>query len=133
MAHQSDDFGRGAFADLWSRSMAALVALLIKYNDDQKANMVAAPSDRAKNSASAVAHFGGRAVATYGTFGEYDMLYIYEMPDHFSVAANLHLVDGFGAAKYSKVIPLFTADEFLQTQVAAHNATHSYSSVPKPE
>lgn len=110
--------------------MTAMVALLIKYNDDQKANMLVTPSDRAKVSAAAVAHFGGRPIATYGTYGEYDMLFIYEMPDHFSVAANMHLVDGFGVAKYSKIIPLFSADDFLKTQFAARDAKNSYSSVP---
>jgi len=109
-----------------------LVALLIKYNDDQKANMIASPSDRAAVSERAVAHFGGRKIATYGTYGEYDMMFIYEMPDDFSVAANLHLVDGMGVAKYTKVIPLFSSDTFLKTQEAARDAKLSYSPFPKP-
>lgn len=110
--------------------MSVLVALLIKYNDAQKAAMLKNASDRAKISAKAVAHFGGKSIATYGTYGEYDMMFIYEMPDERSLIANLHLVDGFGVAKYTKIIPLTSSDEFLETQIAAGNALSSYSAVP---
>ena len=43
------------------------------------------------------------------------MVYIYEMPDHISLAANLHLTDSFGLAKESKAIPLLDIEEFVSS------------------
>lgn len=97
--------------------------------------MLDRPSDRAKVSERAVAAFGGKKIATYGTLGEYDMLFIYEMPDTFNAVANLHLMDGFGVAKYSKVIPLIGEADFLRTQIVAGEARDVFQalqSAPKP-
>ncbi len=32
----------------------------------------------------------------------YDLVYIYEMPDHMALAANLYLVDSYNLAKSSR-------------------------------
>lgn len=105
------------------------VMLLIKYNDDQKAQMLKAPSDRVAVSKKAVEHLGGKPIVSFGTYGEYDMVFIYEMPDATSLAANLHLVDGFGVAKATKIIPLISAEEFFESQSIAAKALGSYSAV----
>jgi len=113
--------------------MTITVGLLIKYNDDQKEGMIKSPSDRAKVSAAAVAEYGGKLLAAYGSYGEYDMLFIYEMPNEQVLAANLHLVDGHGVAKYSKVIPLMSNEDFVESQaMAANNNNTSYRAVGEP-
>ena len=86
--------------------MSVHVLYLVKYNDDQKKAMVKNPPmrERAEIHKKAIADFGGRPIAQFGSYGEDDMIYIYEMPDETAVAANLHLTDSFGPAKYSKAI-----------------------------
>ena len=80
--------------------MGVHVLYLVKYNDEQKAAMVEKPAmrERAEVHKRAIADFGGKPIAQFGSYGEYDMVYIYEMPDAASVAANLHLTDSFGLA-----------------------------------
>lgn len=109
--------------------MSVTVALLIKYANDKKAEMLDAPSDRAAVSTKAVAAMGGRLVDAYGTCGEYDMLFIYEMPDMATVAANMHLAEATGMSKYHKIIPLFSNDEFVASQKTAAELRDSYSAV----
>ena len=87
--------------------MGVLTLYLVKYTNEQKAGMVAGPEGRDRVAAhrKAIADFGGKPIAAFGSYGEYDMVYIYEMPDHKALAANLHLVDTYNLAKYCKANP----------------------------
>jgi uncharacterized protein with GYD domain len=109
--------------------MGVLVLYMVKYENDQKAAMVANPSmrDRAAIHRKAIADFGGKPIAQYGSYGEYDMVYIYEMPDEKALAANLNLTDSFGLAKYAKAIPLVSSDDFLEALRLAHETPTEYS------
>ena len=108
--------------------MGVLVLYMVKYENDQKAAMVAddAVKDRAAIHCKAIADFGGKPIAQYGSYGEYDMVYIYEMPDDKALAANLHLTDSFGLAKYSKTVPLMASDDFLASLALAQGAKTEY-------
>lgn len=112
--------------------MTVTVAMLIKYANDKKAEMLDTPSDRAEVSRKAVAAMGGQLLHAYGTCGEYDMLFIYEMPDMATVAANMHLADATGMSKHHKIIPLFSNEEFVTSQERAGVLRDSYTAV-KPE
>ena len=109
--------------------MSVYVLYLVKYENDQKAAMIAEPAmrDRAAIHKKAIADFGGRPIAQFGSYGEYDMVYIYEMPDEKAVAANLHLTDSFGLSKYSKAIPLLSPDDFVASLALAHETPTKYS------
>ena len=109
--------------------MAVTVAMFIKYENDKKAEMIRSPSDRAEVSRNAVAAMGGRLLYAYGTFGEFDMMFVYEMPDMTAVTANMMLADASGMSKYHKIIPLFSNDEFLTAQARAGEMTHTYKAV----
>lgn len=109
--------------------MTVTVALLIKYANDKKAEMLDTPSDRAAVSRKAVAAMGGKLLHAYGTCGEYDMLFIYEMPDMASVAANMHLAEATGMSEHHKIIPLFSNEEFLSSQEKAGALRDSYAAV----
>jgi uncharacterized protein with GYD domain len=115
--------------------MAQLVLYLVKYENDQKAAMVANPEmrDRAEVHRKAIADFGGKPIAQYGSYGEWDMVYIYEMPDDVALAANLNLTDSFGLAKYSKAIPLMQMDDFIAALDQADKTPTSYSPAIKEE
>ena len=109
--------------------MSEIVLYLVKYQNDQKAAMIsnAKMQDRAAVHKKAIADFGGTPIAQYGSYGEYDMVYIYEMPDKKAVAANLHLTDAFGLAKYCKAIPLLNANDFAASIAQAGNTPTEYS------
>ncbi|MEL0021001.1 MAG: GYD domain-containing protein, partial [Rickettsiales bacterium] len=109
--------------------MGVHVLYLVKYHNDQKAAMLARPEmrDRAEVHKKAIADFGGKPIAQYGSYGEWDMVYIYEMPDQTSIAANLHLTDSFGLAMESKAIPLLTMEDFVESLKRAAETETSYS------
>lgn len=109
--------------------MTITVAMFIKYENDKKAEMLQNPSDRAAVSRKAVAAMGGKLIDAYGTFGEYDMMFIYEMPDMTAVTANMMLADASGMSKYHKIIPLFSNDEFMDAQKKAGEMKHTYTAV----
>ena len=110
--------------------MSVHVLFLVKYHNDQKAAMLSNPDmrDRAAVHKQAISDFGGTPIAQYGSFGEYDMVYIYEMPDFTALAANLHLTDSLGLAKYCKAIPLMSMDSFIESMDKAATTPTSYSS-----
>lgn len=97
--------------------MSILVLYMVKYKNEPKAAMVASGEvrDRAEVHRKAIADFGGKPIAQFGSYGEYDMVYIYEMPDEKALAANLHLTDSLGLAKYSKTVPLMNSDDFVES------------------
>lgn len=109
--------------------MTVTVALFIKYENDKKAEMLQTPSDRAAVSEKAVGAMGGKLLHAYASCGEYDMMFIYEMPDMASVAANMMLADATGMSKYHKIIPLFSNAEFVAAQKRAGDLSNSYSAV----
>jgi len=110
-------------------NMGQLVLYMVKYENDQKAAMVANPEmrDRAAIHRRAIADFGGTPIAQYGSYGEWDMIYIYEMPDDAALAANLNLTDSFGLAKYSKAIPLMRMEDFVEGLRLANDTPTGYS------
>ncbi len=113
--------------------MGILVLYMVKYENDQKAAMLANDDtrDRAAIHRKAIADFGGKPIAQFGSYGEYDMVYIYEMPDDKALAANLHLTDSFGLAKYSKTVPLMDSDDFVASLKLAHETPTEYSPADK--
>ncbi|MEM7056465.1 MAG: GYD domain-containing protein [Pseudomonadota bacterium] len=113
--------------------MSVLVLYMVKYENDQKAAMVANDHtrDRAAIHRKAIADFGGTPIAQYGSYGEYDMVYIYRMPDDKALAANLHLTDSYGLAKYSKTVPLMESDDLVTSLKLAHETPTEYAPADK--
>ncbi len=111
--------------------MGVLTLYLVKYENEQKAGMVADPAGRDRVAAhqKAIADFGGKPIAAFGSYGEYDMVYIYEMPDHMALAANLHLVDSYNLAKYCKAIPLMNGEDFVESLRLAAETETTYAPV----
>ncbi len=109
--------------------MTITVALFIKYENDKKLEMISNPSDRAEVSRKAVASTGGKLLYAYGTCGEFDMMFVYEMPNMAAVATNMHLADATGMSKYHKIIPLFSNEEFVASQARAGELRDDYSAV----
>ena len=109
--------------------MGIPVLYLVKYHNEQKATLVARSEmrDRAEVHRKAIADFGRKPIAQFGSYGEWDMVYIYEMPDQTALAANLHLTDSFGLAMNSKAIPLLHMDDFVKSMELAKKTETEYS------
>jgi uncharacterized protein with GYD domain len=109
--------------------MGIPVLYLVKYHNEQKAAMMARPEmrNRAEVHKKAIKDFGGIPIAQFGSYGEWDMVYIYEMPDQTALAANLHLTDSFGLAKESKAIPLLKIEDFIESLALADQIDTEYS------
>ncbi len=107
---------------------------MVKYHNDQKAGMLANAEhrDRAAVHRKAIADFGGKPIAQYGSYGEYDMVYIYEMPNDQALAANLHLTDSLGLAKYCKTVPLMHMPDFVESLRLANDTDTTYGSASPP-
>ena len=60
-----------------------------RYTRDAIKGMIVKPEDRADQVARLISKVGGRLVAYYVTFGEYDFLAIAEAPDDVQMAAAL--------------------------------------------
>ena len=88
--------------------------------------------DRAAVHRKAIADFGGKPIAQYGSYGEYDMVYIYEMPNDQALAANLHLTDSLGLAKYCKTVPLMHMPDFVESLRLANDTDTTYGSASPP-
>ena len=110
--------------------MSVYVLYLIKFNADQKTAMMEKPAvrDRAAVHKAAIADFGGRPIVQFGSYGEWDMVYIYEMPDEKAVAANLHIADASGLAKASKAIPLMPNEDWVASLEIARTTKTAYGS-----
>jgi uncharacterized protein with GYD domain len=123
-------FERQNGRNIGSNEMGIPVLYLVKYHNDQKAAMVAKPEmrDRAEVHKKAIMDFGGIPIAQYGSYGEWDMVYIYEMPDQISLAANLHLTDSLGLAMESKAIPLLKIEDFVTSLARADQTDTEYGS-----
>jgi uncharacterized protein with GYD domain len=61
-----------------------------------------------------VEQFGGRLVGVWYSFGEYDVVGIFEMPDNVSTATIAIAFAAGGALKAAKTTPLMTVEEGLQ-------------------
>jgi uncharacterized protein with GYD domain len=83
-----------------------------RYTEHALKGMMAAPEDRVKPVADLLARAGGRLLAFYMTFGEYDWLSIAEMPDHRSDLAALIAGASNGAVTGMRTTVAVTPETF---------------------
>ena len=81
------------------------------YTAEAAAAMVKQPQDRSIVLRQAVEKLGGRLIAFYYCFGEYDGVAIAELPDQVTALAHLLAVKLAGHVKSMKTTVLLTMDE----------------------
>jgi uncharacterized protein with GYD domain len=77
------------------------------YSDQAKAALVANPTDRTKAAAAAVEAVGGKLHSAFMTFGESDIIVIYEAPDAIAagaLAVTLGTSGGFASVKTTALL-----------------------------
>ena len=83
------------------------------YTSDAWTAMVKNPVDRTKAFRELIEKVGGRVIAFYYCFGEYDVVGITELPDHVSAAAGSLAAVAAGHLKNLKTTVLLTGDDTL--------------------
>jgi uncharacterized protein with GYD domain len=85
--------------------------LQVAYTPETVAALVASPQDRTEAIGKVVKKLGGKPGKLYLSFGDYDVVGIYDMPDNVSAAAFAMAIAGGGACKSVKTTPLMTGEE----------------------
>jgi uncharacterized protein with GYD domain len=83
----------------------------VAYTPESVAALVANPQDRTEAIGKVVKKLGGKPGKLYLSFGDYDVVGIYEMPDNVSAAAFAMAISSGGACKSVKTTPLMTGEE----------------------
>jgi len=102
--------------------------LQVAYTSEGWAAQVNSPQNRIEAVRPAIEALGGKIVAAYYSFGEYDLAVITEMPDNTAAAAFSIAAAAGGAVKALKTTPLMTVDEGLE---AVRKASQSSYRPPK--
>jgi len=82
-----------------------------KYTGAALAGMVAKPEDRSKAVAKLAKAVGGKLIASYLTFGEYDFLVVMDIPDEKAAAAAvIAAASGGGISDIKTTVAMSMAD-----------------------
>ena len=94
----------------------------VAYTQEAWQALITNPQNRIEAIRPAVEKLGGKVVAGYFSFGDYDIIAITEMPDNVAAAALAMAFASGGACKSVKTTPLMTTAEGLD---ALHKAANS--------
>jgi uncharacterized protein with GYD domain len=86
----------------------------VAYTSESWKALVAQPQNRVEVASHAIEKLGGKVVAGFFAFGEYDIIVVTEMPDSISAAAIAIAFAAGGACKSVQTTPLLTPEEALQ-------------------
>ena len=88
--------------------------LSCNYSADAKNAMIANPVDRTKAASAAVEAVGGKLHSAFMTFGETDIIVIYEAPDAIAAAALAVTLGASGGFSSIKTTALLTTTEAVK-------------------
>jgi uncharacterized protein with GYD domain len=99
----------------------------VAYTPEAVAALIAKPHDRTEVISKVVEKLGGKPGKLYLSFGDYDVVGIYEMPDNVGAAAFALAIAAGGACKSVKTTPLMETEEGISAMKKA--AGSGYKSV----
>ncbi len=85
----------------------------VSYTAEALATMIKRPQDRAEAVRKPIEKLGGKVVGFWLSFGDYDVVGIFEMPDNVSAAAFALAIAAGGACKSVKTTPLLSVEDGL--------------------
>jgi len=88
--------------------------LQVAYTSEAWANMVKHPQDRISIVSKVIQTLGGKMIGGWLSFGDYDTVAIFEMPDNTSAAAFSIAAAAGGACKSVKTTPLLSTEEGVE-------------------
>ena len=92
----------------------AYYLMQVSYTSEAWVNMVENPQDRLGAVQRAIESLGGKLEGGWMSFGEYDAVVVFQMPDNISAAAFSIAALVGGAVKASKTTPLLTFEEGIK-------------------
>jgi uncharacterized protein with GYD domain len=125
-SHQPGAWARSGVEQERSGSMP-LYLYQLAYAPESIAAQMQNPQDRLEAAARpSVEAVGGKLVGGGFSFGEYDIVILYEAPDDVSAAAVALAVASGGAIKTQKTTKLLSGDEWVQALGKATTVGNSY-------
>lgn len=94
------------------------------YTPEAWARLVENPEDRRESLRAMAERAGGALHGSWLAFGDYDVVFIYEMPDNTRVASALMAAASSGALKSLKTTPLMTWEEGLEAMRGASDVVY---------
>ena len=91
----------------------------VSYSQEAWKSMIAKPQNRLDLVGEMLSSHGITIVDGYATFGEYDLIAIFEAPDHKTVAAASILVSSSGSVSALKTTPLMPVDDLVDSMKIA--------------
>jgi uncharacterized protein with GYD domain len=101
----------------------------VAYTPEAIAAMIKKPQDRAAVVGKALEKLGGKLTSLYLSFGDYDVVGVFESPDNIAAAAFALAIGGGGACKSVKTTPLLSVEDGIAALKKA--ATSGYKPVTK--
>jgi uncharacterized protein with GYD domain len=96
--------------------------LQANYTSEALATLVKKPQDRTAVIRATVEKLGGSLVGLWGSFGEYEIVLIIDMPDNVSAAAMKMAALAGGALKSGVITPLISPEEGMAAAKKAGSA-----------
>ena len=96
----------------------------VSYTTEAWATLTKNPEDRSEVFSSLTQTMGGRLLSLYYTFGEYDVLVIYEAPDESTAAAIVLAAISPGHLSRVKTTVMLSAQEGMEAMRKAGEATY---------
>ena len=91
----------------------ALSMIQFAYNSDTVGKLIANPEDRSVAVKNLVEKLGGKLLAFYYTYGDYDGILIVDMPDNTSTLATVMVAFSAGGTAKLKTSVLITVEEAM--------------------
>lgn len=85
----------------------------VAYTSEALDKLVTKPQDRTDVVRKVVEKLGGKLGPLYLSFGEYDVIGIYEMPDNVSAAAFAFAISAGGSCRAVKTTPLLSSSDAM--------------------
>ena len=97
-----------------------------KLSKDAIGAMIAKPQDRSGPVSKMLEAVGGKLHHYFFAFGEYDIVVLYEAPDHASAAAPLLAAAGAGTISGSRTTVLISMEEAMTAMSKSRMASAAY-------
>ncbi|MFP5249952.1 MAG: GYD domain-containing protein [Acidobacteriota bacterium] len=85
--------------------------LQVSYAADALKKLIAKPQDRGEMVRKAIEKLGGTATGTWLSFGDYDIVSLFELPDNVTAASFALAIAAGGSVKAVKTTPLLSMEE----------------------
>jgi uncharacterized protein with GYD domain len=99
------------------------------YTNTAWGKLVQRPENRMEGLKPVMEQLGGQVLAWYYTFGDYDLIVLFEVPNNITAAAVAMAIAGSGAVKAFKTTVLMSPDEGFDAMLLAQGAGYHQSGV----